>query len=140
MLPKGLFRLASLRGNFTGNWIETLIRDDGVGLYMLTVPLICLIVFSSIIVPQRNVKPPAFPNPTGGEDMAGIENVCLRLAEEHGLSARETEILNYLARGRSQPYIREDLMLSKNTISTHVKHIYQKLNIHSRQELIDLFM
>lgn len=30
-------------------------------------------------------------------------------------------------------------MLSKNTVATHVKHLYQKLNVHSRQELLDLF-
>lgn len=68
-----------------------------------------------------------------------IDGICQRLTEEHGLSGREAEILGYLARGRSQPYIREELVLSKNTVATHVKHIYQKLGVHSRQELLDLF-
>lgn len=68
-----------------------------------------------------------------------IDGICQRLTEEHGLSGREAEILGYLARGRSQPYIREELVLSKNTVATHVKHIYQKLDVHSRQELLDLF-
>jgi len=56
---------------------------------------------------------------------------------ERNLSSREREVLGYLVRGRSQPYIREELMLSKNTVATHVKHIYQKLDVHSRQELLD---
>ena len=43
-----------------------------------------------------------------------------------------------LAQGRSQPYIRETLFLSKNTVSTHIRHIYRKLDIHSKEELIDL--
>ena len=64
---------------------------------------------------------------------------CRMLAESRGLSGREAEILGYLARGRSQPYIRDELVLSKNTVATHVKHIYQKLDVHSRQELLDLF-
>ncbi|MEC4273163.1 helix-turn-helix transcriptional regulator [Adlercreutzia sp. R25] len=68
-----------------------------------------------------------------------IDDRCRMLSEAHGLSGREAEILGYLARGRSQPYIREELVLSKNTVATHVKHIYQKLNVHSRQELLDLF-
>lgn len=67
-----------------------------------------------------------------------IDAVCKRLVVECRLSAREEEVLGYLARGRSQPYIREELLLSKNTVATHVKHIYQKLNVHSRQELLDL--
>ena len=44
----------------------------------------------------------------------------------------------YLARGRSQTYIREALFLSKNTVATHVRRIYTKLDVHSKQELIDL--
>lgn len=68
-----------------------------------------------------------------------LDEKVVRIAAEGGLSARETEVLGYLARGRSQPYIRDALVLSKNTVASHVKHIYQKLNVHSRQELLDLF-
>ncbi|WP_270296185.1 LuxR C-terminal-related transcriptional regulator [Eggerthella sinensis] len=34
--------------------------------------------------------------------------------------------------------MRDTLVLSKNTVATHVKHIYQKLDVHSQQELLDL--
>lgn len=61
------------------------------------------------------------------------------LTKEKGLSMREAEILDYLSKGRSQPYIRDELVLSKNTVASHVKHIYRKLDVHSRQELLDLF-
>ncbi len=60
------------------------------------------------------------------------------VAAEHGLSARETEIFLLLAQGRSRPYIRDSLYLSKNTVATHIRHIYEKLGIHSQQELIDM--
>lgn len=60
------------------------------------------------------------------------------MAREHGLSNRETEIFLLLAQGRSRPYIRDALYLSKNTVATHIRHIYEKLGIHSQQELIDL--
>ena len=60
-----------------------------------------------------------------------LDAVCTQLAAQGALSGRETEILQYLARGRSQPYIRDELVLSKNTVATHVKHIYQKLEVHS---------
>ena len=46
--------------------------------------------------------------------------------------------MGFLVCGRSQPYIREALVLSKSTVSTHVKHIYAKMDIHSKQELISL--
>lgn len=60
------------------------------------------------------------------------------LAQSYGLSPRETEIFLLLAQGRSRPYIRDALFLSKNTVATHIRHIYEKMDIHSQQELIDL--
>ena len=63
---------------------------------------------------------------------------CGSLAERFGLTEREAEILELVAMGRSAQYIADDLTISYNTVWTHIKHVYQKLNIHSKQELIDL--
>lgn len=60
------------------------------------------------------------------------------LAREHGLTPREAEVFALLAQGRSIPYIRDELIISRETAATHAKHIYAKLGVHSRQELIDL--
>lgn len=56
----------------------------------------------------------------------------------HALTPRETEVLGLLARGRSVPYIRDALCISRQTAATHAKRIYAKLGVHSKQELIDL--
>lgn len=72
------------------------------------------------------------------ENDASSAGVLRELAASYGLSARETEVFLYLARGRSAPFIRDELMVSLNTVSSHIKHIYGKMGIHSRQELIDL--
>jgi DNA-binding CsgD family transcriptional regulator len=61
------------------------------------------------------------------------------LAATNDLSPREAEVLLYLAMGRSDSYIAEVLFISKNTVKGHIKNIYRKLNIHSKQELLDLF-
>ena len=60
------------------------------------------------------------------------------LAAQYALTPRETEVFGLLARGRSVPYIRDALVISKETAATHAKHVYAKLGVHSRQELIDL--
>lgn len=60
------------------------------------------------------------------------------LARAAALTPRETEVFDLLARGRSIPYMRDALVISKETAATHAKHIYAKLGVHSRQELIDL--
>jgi DNA-binding CsgD family transcriptional regulator len=63
---------------------------------------------------------------------------CQSVAKRCGLSDRETEIMTLFAKGRNLAYIQEQLCLSKSTVSTHRQHIYQKLNVHSSQEMIDL--
>ena len=60
------------------------------------------------------------------------------LARDGGLTPRETEVFDLLARGRSIPYVRDALVISKETAATHAKHVYAKLDVHTRQELIDL--
>ena len=60
------------------------------------------------------------------------------LSERYGLSPREREILGYLLAGRSRPYIRDELVLSLNTVNTHVRNIYAKVGVHSQQELLTL--
>ena len=63
---------------------------------------------------------------------------CLAVAARCGLSERETEIMTLFAKGRNLAYIQDQLCLSKSTVSTHRQHIYQKLGVHSSQEMIDL--
>ncbi|MEC4176319.1 helix-turn-helix transcriptional regulator [Adlercreutzia sp. R7] len=63
---------------------------------------------------------------------------CAELAEQGGLSPREREVLALLARGRTATYIAGELYVSKETVKVHVRHIYEKLSVHSRTELLDL--
>ncbi len=50
------------------------------------------------------------------------------------LSNRETEILQYLARGRSNKEIGQILYISEGTIKHHVKSILRKLDAMGRSE------
>lgn len=63
---------------------------------------------------------------------------CAAVATEASLTPRESEVLCYLAKGRNAKYIASQLFISERTVKTHGYHIYQKLGIHSQQELIDL--
>ena len=65
-------------------------------------------------------------------------DATIRIVTDFKLSAREAEVLGYLGKGRSVPYMREAMVLSKSTIETHIKHIYAKTGVHSKQELLDL--
>jgi DNA-binding NarL/FixJ family response regulator len=56
--------------------------------------------------------------------------------ESNPLSARETEILQLLAKGMSFNEIGEILGISPHTVTAHIKKIYRKLAVHSRGEAV----
>ncbi|MEG2212224.1 MAG: helix-turn-helix transcriptional regulator [Raoultibacter sp.] len=58
--------------------------------------------------------------------------------ERLDLTQKESVIVRYLSRGRDLRDTCRILSISYNTGKTHVKHIYAKLGISSRRELIDL--
>ncbi len=59
-----------------------------------------------------------------------------RALELERLSPREKEILQHLANGDSQKMIAYDLGISLETVKTHIKRIYEKLQVHSLAEAI----
>jgi len=52
------------------------------------------------------------------------------------LSERELEVLQFIAAGLSNKKITENLFISMNTVKTHLRNIYDKLDVHSRTEAI----
>lgn len=65
-----------------------------------------------------------------------VEERCEQVAREHNLTPREGEIVLYLGRGHSYAYIANALTVSENTVRTHVRNIYRKLGVTSREELL----
>lgn len=63
---------------------------------------------------------------------------CERVARDFDLTPREQEIMALVAKGRSTPRIQEVLELTAGTVNTHLAHLYRKLDVHDKQELIDL--
>jgi DNA-binding NarL/FixJ family response regulator len=59
--------------------------------------------------------------------------------EEYHLTERETEILNKLIQGLGYKQIASDCGIARETLNTHMKSIYRKLNVHSRGEAAAMF-
>jgi len=53
-----------------------------------------------------------------------------------GISKREIEVLHLIVDGHSNDEIAQQLFVSKNTVKTHIKHIYSKLDVKNRIEAI----
>lgn len=88
---------------------------------------------SAASVEETNALEPPLPEMPSTRDDA----VCALIAE-YGLTRREAEVFELFASGRDSGYIRERLVISRDTVSSHLKHIYAKMGIHSKRELFDL--
>ena len=73
-----------------------------------------------------------------GDSELRMSGRAAAVAERFGLTPKETEVLQMLARGKNRETIACDLHLSKSTVHTHMIHIYQKTGVHGQQELIKL--
>jgi signal transduction histidine kinase/DNA-binding NarL/FixJ family response regulator len=63
-------------------------------------------------------------------------NVDLKaLTKQYGLVEREVEILGLLAQRYTNPQIAEALFISRNTVKFHIKNLFGKMGIKSRQEV-----
>jgi DNA-binding CsgD family transcriptional regulator len=69
------------------------------------------------------------------EPASGPHSATLRL-EVHGVSAREREVATLLARGLTNAEIAAALVLSPHTVQDHIKSLYEKIGVTSRQELV----
>ena len=59
--------------------------------------------------------------------------------EEYRLTERETDILYKLIEGSGYKQIAAECGIARETLNTHVKSIYRKLNVHSRSEVAARF-
>lgn len=75
----------------------------------------------------------------GGPMSANIARMVIesfQRNEESPLTRRETEILEQIATGKSRKRIAEELFIDLETVKSHIKNIYSKLNVHSKADAI----
>jgi NarL family two-component system response regulator LiaR len=67
--------------------------------------------------------------PEGGTGMRPVQSP---------LTEREWEILDFFCQGKDTRQIAETLVLSEETVYSHSKNVLRKLNVHSRQEAVEV--
>lgn len=72
-----------------------------------------------------------------GEDRPRDHTLRL-VSVEYGLSGRETDVLELVARGNTRKVVASSLHLSEDTVKTYLKTLYAKLGVHTKQEVLDL--
>lgn len=67
-----------------------------------------------------------------------LEDCYGRLADHYGLTEREKDLLLLWVQGYSAKGIADKLSISQNTVRSHIRHIYSKTKVDSRDALIEL--
>lgn len=128
---------ALFAGEFFGLVIANLIYDlasfEGVGSALCALAGIVVLVAYLFLFTNRDMKELS----VAVERVDSFELAVDAIVSDAGLSKRESEILPFVLRGRSSERIAGELFISKNTVDTHIRKIYLKCGVHSRQELLD---
>lgn len=109
------------------------------GLFIPSIVMVFVILLSALYMMSNNNLNAGWGMVKPGEDDArldAIELACRLVRNEYGLTPREGDVLVLLARGRNKNAISKQLVLSRNTVKTHIRSIYQKTSVHSQQELM----
>jgi DNA-binding NarL/FixJ family response regulator len=113
-------------GSFGLQWLQYrfLIRAHSIEVYVALIALafLCLGVWVGARLFRRTPEAAFEPN--------------TRVQKTLGISARELEVLELLAAGRSNKEIATRLDVSPNTVKTHVAKLYDKLEVRRRTEAI----
>lgn len=142
----GIGAIGTLVGAALGIGGNHLVEHSPTGLMVLTGVLLALFVGYALIglknfsfeTAIEGIVPVEEPEVRSESPEDLFQARCDAIAEEYHLTPREREVFAMLARGRNREYIQEKLVVSRNTVKAHVRHVYEKLDIHSHQELIDL--
>lgn len=126
----GLLSCLQFAGTLAGQMVAVVFGSSPI--VLTTFVLVVLIIAALIALGARNdLTTPAVP-------INNITANALRLSDQAKLSPRERDVLLIWITGHSSTYVEETLGISKNTVKTHLAHIYAKTNTANREELLRL--
>jgi DNA-binding CsgD family transcriptional regulator len=164
---RGIFMTAMSLGSYFGGSFMPLLKGTRVGMTVYLVLSVAILVVVTLVFKERDIAKVLTPSSLSTTDPAAFaeqpfdqlqadcainwqsnekarnperpfNQACLRIGQAARLSGREQSIFEQLALGRGSEGIAKRLHISLNTVRTHTHNIYAKLDVHSRQELIEL--
>lgn len=142
--------LGSLTGYLVGGNVGPLLSDGNLSSTPFLVAAYALILLALLVSPPKQLDKLMLPvsqedvidrakrkaEATDADDR--MRERSRFIAQRHGLTEREQEVLALLARGHGRKYVADHLHVSLNTVRSHSRNIYAKLGIHSHSELMAL--
>lgn len=140
-LSFGLAVLATRAGTLVGSvgadclifspWWSAQLRLDVCLIAILLLAVIGMLFFTVADVQKIYVTPRL------ARTDESLDQKCAAMAAMCHLTNRESEVLVLLARGRTVPYISDELSIAQGTAKHHVSNIYRKVGVYDRQGLLD---
>ena len=134
------FSGCSLLGVIAAQTVLFQIEGGGPALLVVSTLYFVYLLASALLAPwKRDRGDIALEEGADAAKAAPVRDVaarCEELADACGLTPREGEILGYLGRGHGIAFVADALVISESTVRTHVKSIYKKLGVNSREELV----
>lgn len=141
LLVFALGRLAIHAGMAVGEAVALQMAEGMSGFFLVSI--IILVVVAGYMFTDRDTtfffEPPdagELPDDTDESDL--VQGRIDAIAREYGLSPRETEVFQLWATGHGSKAIEAKLVVSSATVKTHLRHIYEKCDVHSRAEILEL--
>ncbi len=137
-------RLSGLDTTLAGNTLHT------ATLAVALVSLVCSFAIMALVVGRRAssdqaaldqaqaASAPLSPADAAAAEKALRQQACRAIAQEACLTERETVVLELVSLGYTVARMAQERGVSENTVRTHTKGLYRKLDVHSKQEVIAL--
>lgn len=131
--------LGMLVGGIIGNFVIVMQYDSK---YSATIALAMVFITLILMPPLHSelsaiMKNHVYLNQLSELPSAEQTDIIKMITLIENLTERESEIAALLMQGRTYKMISAELYLSENTIKTHIKNIYSKLNVSNKTELIN---
>lgn len=129
-------------GSILRGWAATLPGADSLAPALTVLAVVLIVVASIAMLSEKTIfshwgavridqdDPLALP--------ADVQLRMENLSAASGLTQREQEVLRLMALGRTNSQIAAEMYVAQGTAKAHIQHIYQKLDVHTRKELLGL--
>lgn len=130
-------------GNTLGGLFGSLCQSGGIDvahalIILMFVPMVCFTCFfrESDFRTSWGIREKKPEKLDVARYYGSMADRCAALARQSGLSRREEDVLILIAQRKTAQNIADELYISIPTVKTHTQHIYKKLGVHSRKELL----
>lgn len=131
-----LFRLGVLIGDIMSLSIESAGLESSILVDLIASGLLCIVAVLLIPFMSEGRYMEELTSKPVEVGMSALMRACEETAKEFSLSPREREVLEFFVQGYTVDNIAEKLVISPYTVRAHIRHLYEKTQMHKKSELI----